>query len=234
MQAIILAAGKGTRMRPLTHHFPKPLARFTDVDGVRKSLVEHNLELLPNHVNELIFVVGYMKDAVKNYFGDEFNGRSVKYVEQEQPLGTAHALSLVKPLIRDRFLVMMGDDLYCKTDIDAIVNDFGNAILVKKIRGKFSGGNVKLDQYGNLNDIVEGVHDGGYVNAALYSITPEYFQYKMVPIKNGTEYGLPQTLVQMSKDYPVKVIESSWWLQITNMDDIKRVPNLVKTKFKAG
>jgi len=228
MQAIILAAGEGTRMRPLTHYVPKPLVRFTGADGVRRSLVEHNIELLPKEVSELIFVVGYLKEAVKNYFGDEYNGRKVTYVDQKKPLGTGHAVSLAQKFIKGRFLVMMGDDLYCKADIDAVIDAKESAILVQKVRSKFSGGNVELDTDDNLLDIAEGMHNGGHINAALYAITPEYFNYKMIAIKDGAEYGLPQTLAIMAQDHKVKVIEAKWWQQITDMDDIKHAPNLIK------
>ncbi len=103
MQAIILAAGEGTRMYPLTRHVPKPLVRVNGKGGVRKSLVEHNIDLLPEEVTELIFVVGYLKEQIINYFGDEFNGRKVIYVDQKKPLGTGHAISLVHKHIKSLF-----------------------------------------------------------------------------------------------------------------------------------
>jgi len=227
MQAIILAAGEGTRMRPLTNFVPKPMVRFMGADGVRRNLVEHNLGLLPKEVDELIFVVGYLKEQIINHFGDEFNGRKVRYVVQDKPLGTGHAVSLAQQYIKGRFLVMMSDDLYCKADIDAVIEAGKSAILVQKVQGEFSGGNVELDIEGNLLGIAEGMHDGGFINAALYAITPEYLEYPMAAIKNGAEYGLPQTLVVMAQDTKVKVIEATWWQQITDMDDVKNASNLI-------
>lgn len=225
MQAVILAAGEGTRMRPLTHHVPKPLVRFSG-----KNLIEHNLDILPKEITELIFVVGYLKEQIINHFGDEFQGRKVTYVVQKKPLGTAHALSLVQKHIKGRFLVMMGDDLYSKVDIQACLSAPESAILVQKIRSKFNGGNVQLDVHNHLIDISEGVHNSGYINAALYVITPDYFTYDMVPIKEGKEFGLPQTLVLLARDHPVKVIKAQWWKQITDMIDIKHAPVLLKTR----
>ncbi len=230
MQAIILAAGEGTRMRPLTRHIPKPMARFIGADGVRRNLVEHNLELLPQEVTELIFVVGYLKEQMINHFGDEFNGRKVTYVEQKKPLGTGHAISLVQQHITGRFLVMMGDDLYCKDDINECIAGEGNSILIKRVRSKFSGGQMEFDNDGNLLAITEGIHDKGYINAALYAITPEYFEYKPVSIKNGKEYGLPQTLATMVNKHKIKVVESKWWYQISDLNDLKRAPKLVKSR----
>ncbi len=230
MQAVILAGGEGTRMRPLTRHVPKPMVRFVGADGIRRNLIEHNLEILPKEVSEVIIVVGYLKEQIINHFGDEFNGRKLRYVEQKKPLGTAHAVGLAQQYIKGRFLVMMGDDLYCKSDIKACIASEGNSILIKKVRSKFSGGQMEFDKSGNLQAITEGLHDKGYINAALYAIVPEYFNYEQVSIKGGKEYGLPQTLVTMVDEHPIKVVESKWWYQISDLSDIKRAPKLIKNR----
>jgi len=220
MQAIILAAGEGTRMRPLTYHIPKPLARVCG-----KNLVEHNLEKLPDEVDELIFVVGYLAEQVMNHFGSEFGGRKVTYVKQKKFLGTAHAVSLCKQYIRGRFMVMMSDDVYSKEDF-AECTKYDRAILVKKIHGKSTAGRVTCDEDGNMLNIQEGTHqdDGSGIlaNTNFFVLTPEYFDYDMVPIKDGKEYGLPQTVVEMSKDYPVKIVEATNWMKIDGVDDLKR------------
>ncbi len=227
MQAVILAAGYGTRMRPLTYHVPKPMAR-----ACGKNLVEHNLEKLPDEINELIIVVGYLAEQVMNHFGNCYNGRRIKYVKQKKRLGTAHAVSLCKPHIRGRFLVMMGDDIYSSEDIRAVLNE-ERAMLVQRVHSKFSGGKVVFDEEGNLTDIVEGTHNGkdSVINTNLFTLTPEYFNYEMVPIADGKEFGLPQTVVKMARDYPIKIIEATKWKQISDMDDVKDFETELK---KAG
>lgn len=218
MQAIILAAGEGTRMRPLTYHIPKPMARVGD-----KNLVEHNLEKLPKEVDELIFVVGYLAEQVINHFGDEFEGRKVTYVKQKKMLGSAHAVSLCQSQIKGRFVVMMSDDVYSKKDFkECLKHD--RAILVKKVHGKSAAGKVICDDEGHMTDILEGTHEdkGGILaNTNFFVLTPEYFNYDMVPIKGGKEYGLPQTVVKMSKDYPIKKVEATYWIKIDDMSDLK-------------
>ena len=220
MQAIILAGGKGTRMRPLTNFVPKPMARFLDTDGVRKNLLEHTLECLPAEVTEVIFVVGYLKEQIMNHFGDYFNGRSIKYVVQEEALGTAHAVDLAKEYITGRFLVLMGDDVYCKEDIKAIVNTHGNAILVQEMIQPFSGGNVLFDAKNNIIDIREGEHESGYVNAAAYALEKVYFEYPMVAIQGGKEYGLPQTAMQMNGESTITAVPVTHWRQVSTVQDV--------------
>ena len=107
MQALILAAGRGTRMQDLTNEVPKPMLT---VHG--KTLLARKLEVLPPQIDEVIFIVGYQGDLIREAFGSEYNGRRISYVEQETLNGTMGAVTLAKPYITGKFIVMMGDDLY--------------------------------------------------------------------------------------------------------------------------
>src|SRR3990167_2487489 len=98
MQAIILAAGRGKRMNHLTDDLPKPLLR---VGG--KNLIEHKLDMLPAEIDEVVIVVGYFRGKIKDYFGNSYGGRKIKYIEQGELLGTGFALFLAKPFLKDRF-----------------------------------------------------------------------------------------------------------------------------------
>ena len=82
MQAVILAAGNGTRLRPITNHVPKPMIKIGN-----KTLLEYNIDNLPSEVDEIIFVIGYLGEQIKDYFGSEFKGKKIKYVEQKELLG---------------------------------------------------------------------------------------------------------------------------------------------------
>jgi bifunctional UDP-N-acetylglucosamine pyrophosphorylase/glucosamine-1-phosphate N-acetyltransferase len=74
---VILAAGKGTRLQPLTNTVPKPLLQIAG-----KSTLEHNLDSLLPYVSEIILVVGYMADTFKSKLGDSYNGVKITYIEQ--------------------------------------------------------------------------------------------------------------------------------------------------------
>ncbi|MCL5436004.1 MAG: NTP transferase domain-containing protein, partial [Patescibacteria group bacterium] len=99
MQAVILAAGLGTRMGSLTKERPKPLLTIEN-----RTLLEHNLLALPKEIDEVVLVVGYLKDQVMAAVGQEFLGKKIRYVVQEELLGTGHALSQCKDVLCGRFL----------------------------------------------------------------------------------------------------------------------------------
>src|SRR3989344_4229672 len=109
MKTIILAAGEGVRMKPLTNNTPKPMLK---VSG--KPILEHILNDLPEKVDEIILVVGYLKEQIINYFGDRFGRFKMNYVIQNGKLGTYHALELCKNLIneKEKFLLLYADDLH--------------------------------------------------------------------------------------------------------------------------
>src|SRR5262245_18769194 len=109
MQCVILAAGKGTRLRPLTENTPKPLVKVAG-----KTLLDHIVESIPSSVDELIIVTGYLGHMIQEHCGQEFHGRKVKYVTQEEQNGTAKALWLCKDLIKGRFLFLFADDIHGK------------------------------------------------------------------------------------------------------------------------
>ena len=112
MKAVILAGGKGTRLRPLTYKIPKALL---PING--KTLTEHLFDLFKRHGITNIFIsIGYLSGHIKNHFknGKKF-GVDIKYLEENEPLGTAGPLRLAKDNLNESFLVSNGDEL---KDID--------------------------------------------------------------------------------------------------------------------
>ncbi len=117
MKCVILAAGEGTRMRPLTNDRPKPLV-FSEIR--QQTLIDLIIEALPTQVDELILVVGYLFDKIFARFGNEYThpktGRKfkVKYAYQKKAEGTFKALELCKDLLPggERFLMLYADDVY--------------------------------------------------------------------------------------------------------------------------
>jgi bifunctional UDP-N-acetylglucosamine pyrophosphorylase/glucosamine-1-phosphate N-acetyltransferase len=124
LQAVILAAGRSTRTYPLTTTRPKPL-----IPILGKPLLELVLEQLSGWVDEAILVVGYRSESIRQRLGDRFGSLPLRYFEQTEQRGTADALQKATPLIRDRCLVLNGDDLYHRHDLEALVRH-PTAILV--------------------------------------------------------------------------------------------------------
>jgi len=87
MQAVVLAAGKGTRLRPLTEDIPKVLVEVND-----KPLIEDVFDNLVDIGIDEFVVVGYMKEKIIEKYGDEYRGRPITYAHQREQLGLAHAL----------------------------------------------------------------------------------------------------------------------------------------------
>lgn len=223
MQAVILAAGKGTRMRPLTYDIPKPMLL---VKG--KPILEYTLAALPEEIDEIIFIVNYLGEHIQEHFGMEYKGKKIHYVLQENLNGTAGAVHSCKHLIKDGFLVINGDDLYRKEDIKNML-DNGLSVLAYEIENPQRFGVLKVDEKGNLVDIIEnktsmpGWH---LINTGTYKLNKKFFDYPMVPISE-TEFGLPQTMMQMAKEFPIKIVKTDTWLPIGFPEDIKKAEEVI-------
>lgn len=222
MQAVILAAGKGTRMRPLTFDIPKAML---SVKG--KPVLEYTINFLPKEVDEVIIVINHLGEQIKNYFGDEFNGRKIKYVLQEELNGTGGAVHTCKDLVKGKFMVVMGDDLYYKKDLARIL-DYDLAILAFEVDDSTKFGVLKTDEEGRLIEIAEKpkIKERALISTNAFVLNEKFFDYGLVPISD-TEFGLPQTLAKMAKDYPVKILKADRWLPVGFPEDIQRAEEII-------
>lgn len=118
MAALLMAGGKGERLRPLTENIPKPMLRVGD-----KPIIEHNIDRLIKYgVKDFYISVGYLKEKIMDYFGDgSQKGIRIHYIQEDIPLGTVGALSLIEDCSKKTILLMNSDIL---TDID--FEDFYN------------------------------------------------------------------------------------------------------------
>jgi glucose-1-phosphate thymidylyltransferase len=116
MQAVVPAAGEGTRLRPLTDDQPKGL-----VDVAGKPLLTHVFETLADlGVESIVVVVGYRDDDIRSYYGSSFEGIPLTYVTQDERLGLAHAVLQAAPNVDGEFLLMNGDNVF-DADLSALV-----------------------------------------------------------------------------------------------------------------
>jgi len=129
MKAVILAAGQGTRMRPLTDRRPKVMLPIGN-----KPILEHIIdEAVDAGIRDFVIVTGYMEDCIKDYFADGLQkGVSIDYVFQEEQNGTGHAIGCAEEYVDDRFIVLNGDMLISSVQIKNLIDRAEDAVLTVK------------------------------------------------------------------------------------------------------
>jgi len=222
MQVVILAAGKGTRMADLIKNIPKPMLA---VQG--KPILEHKIRSLPDDIDEIILVIGYLGKTIKNYFGNEFRKKKITYLEQKKLNGTGGALHLARGHLKEKFLVLMGDDFYCRNDLEKMMKN-ELAMLACEVDDAREFSVIDTDEKGNFFGISKKPKGSkrNLVNTGCYLLNRKFFDYPPVPI-SGTEFGLPQTLLKMAEDYLVKIERAARWHPIGNPDDLEEAEKII-------
>lgn len=216
-------------MKELTENTPKPLL---EVAG--KTLLEHKLDTLPDSVDEIIIIVGYLGSKIHDRIGGIYKNRRVLYVEQEDPTGgTAEALWLAKDLLHDRFFVMNGDNLYAKADLEKCA-DLKDWVVLVQEREHVGTGRVVVDSHMHVKDIAENSeHKGerGYANTGMYVLDTRVFKYEPVPKAKGSkELGLPQTFIQGVDDVKTHAVAASMWVEIKSPSDLKKAEEVLSQR----
>jgi bifunctional UDP-N-acetylglucosamine pyrophosphorylase/glucosamine-1-phosphate N-acetyltransferase len=174
LKAVILAAGEGNRMRPLTSNRPKVMLPVAN-----KPILEHLLiEVKAAGIGEFVFVVGYCDEQVRSYFGDgEKWGVKIAYSEQRKQLGTADAIRMVGGEVDGNFLVINGDVVVSSQDIKRLMKNSHNTMSVIEVKDPRGLGMVELSEDKVVN-IYEKTQKPTTLmaNAGLYLFTPEIFE----------------------------------------------------------
>jgi len=211
-KAVILAAGKSTRTYPLTLTTPKPLLKVAN-----KTLLQHNLEQLDGLVDEVIIVIGYKKEMIKQKFKDSFQKLKLTYVEQKEQLGTGNALMTVRPYLNDSkdFIVLMGDDLYSKDDIKKIIKK-KYSVLSKEVIDPSNFG-VFIVHNNKVKDLIEKpqLYTSKHANTGLYLLDNKIFEIleKLDKTKRN-EYELTDGVRKLAQNNEVFIIEANFWIPI--------------------
>jgi NDP-sugar pyrophosphorylase family protein len=222
-QAVIMAAGLGTRLRPLTETTPKPMLYVAG-----RPLLEHTIDRLPAEVTDVVLVVGYLREQIAEHFGSDWHGRRIHYAVQETMDGTAMAAHVARPkLLPGRFFVLNGDDLYATADLETL-GGYEHAMLVipRETQGRFSC--MCGDDGDTLTSITEAcvVSHAHCINAGAYVLDHGYFDLPPAAIGKG-EFGLPHTLAAMLA-YPVTLVRGTAWFPIGFPEDIPKATALIE------
>lgn len=214
-------------MGQLTATCPKPMLPL-----LGKPKLAYSVEKLPDEITEVIIIVGYLGHLIREYFRDSFSGKHIRYVEQVTLDGSGGAVALVQDMVAQRFLVLNGDDLYCQEDLERLLQH-DLAVLACEVDDASQYGVLEADARGRLSRIIERPHavDLKMVNTGAYMLSRNFFKYPPMPI-SATEYGLPQTLVQMNDRFDIVVETTKRWQPIGQPEDIPKGEAFLKRYYR--
>ena len=229
MKAVIMAAGKGTRMLPLTENIPKVLIK---VNGKPFLLYVIN-NLHQAGITDICLIVSYMKEKIADFLKD-YNIEAT-LIEQPEPKGTGQAVSLAKSFTKDEdFIVLGGDNLWSADDIKEII----------KHKQAISGFNVaNPEKYGVLavkNGKLVRIHEkpkefvGDLINTGLYKFTPEIYKFlEQIKLSPRGEYELTDALTLLAQKENVAVVQiKDYWLDLGTTADILKIENFLNNRRK--
>ncbi len=226
MKAVILAAGVGTRLLPLTETIPKTLIRINGVP-----IIDKVLESLPDEIDEIIIVVDYLKEKIKDHTGDNFKDKKIIFTEQGESKGTLAALQSAKYLFseNERFLVLNGDDIHDKEELMSYLlypRSFG---VQKMIMPNYYS--VKLGKKNHIEGFTaqseEEKRNGALIATGAYVIDSNIFKHPGVMVFGG-EYGLPQTILAQKEETPIVGIVTEKWIPINYASDIEKAEKMLE------
>ncbi|WP_436900416.1 bifunctional sugar-1-phosphate nucleotidylyltransferase/acetyltransferase [Halovenus halobia] len=209
MQAVLLAAGQGTRLRPLTDSLPKPMVPVAD-----RPLVAHAADAaVEGGVSELIIVVGYEREELTAYFGESYRDVPVTFVTQSEQRGTADAVRAAAPELDGPFVVINGDNLY--DDSIAALFEEGPAVAAMPVDDPTNYGVLSTDG-STVTDIVEKPADppSNLANAGAYQFPAAAQEYLDVSESERGEYELTDVLARVIDEFDVRVVELDRWLDV--------------------
>src|SRR5215203_3620927 len=222
MKAVIMAGGKGTRLRPLTSNQPKPM-----ISIVNKPCMEHILELLRRHgFTRVKVTLEYMPEVIQGYFGDGSEwGMNIEYSVAEEPLGTAGSVKYVENRLGERFVIVSGDAL---TNVDltealSFHEERGAeaTLVLKKVDDPSGFGIVTVEEDGRVTDFMEKPDEEEVfsytANTGIYILEPSVLD----DIPEGQEYDwskeqFPKMLEEGRPLYGY--VTESYWEDIGNIE----------------
>ena len=224
MQALILAGGQGTRLRPLTNDCPKGMVLLNG-----KPLLEYVLTQLPDAVTDIVLVVGYKEEKIREYFGNEWQGHRVRYVHQETQQGTWDAVYRAKDFITEKFIMLYGDDVGDKKAFTE-ASQYDYCLLAAEREHPERYGVVELNSNGTLKALVEKPENPttNLVNSGAMILSPEIFSREPYEHKRLGEFLLTDMLSDIAREKPVHVVRQNQWITVTYPEDVIKAEKLLK------
>lgn len=224
MQAVILAAGKGKRMLPLTLEKPKPL-----LEVLGKPLIQYTFEALPDVVDEVVVVVGYKHEQIQVHVQHEFCGRRVTYAIEEPLGGTATALLTARPSLSGNFLVYFADDIYLKSDAELLLkHELG--FLVAEVSNPERFGVIELDEESRVVSFEEkpAKPKSNLVSAGVLLLDERIFSYEAPLQPDTSERYLTDMVQALARDVPFYGVRATRWIPIGYPEDLSKAEILLR------
>jgi len=226
----VLAAGEGTRLRPLTRNRPKPM-----LPAANRPIIAHVLDaLVEAGMEKLVLVVGYRRQRVQEYVGPTYRGVPVEYVLQEKQLGSGHALLQARGAVADSVLVVNGDRLIQADSVARVAEthetgDTSAAMAVIERADTSLYGAVELHGR-DVANIVEKPETDEYrlINAGIYAFGQSVFDAIEATPRETGELVLPDTISRLVEDGRVRAVHiDGLWVDATYPWDLLEVASEV-------
>jgi glucose-1-phosphate thymidylyltransferase len=232
--AVVLAAGEGQRLRPLTKHRPKPM-----LPAANRPILEYVLDALVDAgLTDLHLVVGYRRDRVQSAFGSTYRGHELTYHGQSRQLGSGHALLQARAAVDGEFLVVNGDEVITADTVAAVTaahepGDTAAIAVVESARAPEYGA-VRVDE-GFVTELTEKPGEGTYrlLNAGVYALDESIFGRLDVGAPVGEELALTDVVATAVADGErVRAVRSDdLWVDTTYPWDL---PTLAEELLAVG
>ncbi|AQL43244.1 nucleotidyl transferase [Halorientalis sp. IM1011] len=233
--AVVLAAGEGTRLRPLTRNRPKPM-----LPAANRPILEHVFDaLVEAGMDQLVCVVGYKHDRVQDHFGPSYRGVPIQYVRQHKQLGSGHALLQARAAVDGPPLVVNGDRLIEASMVEAVAEGFERhepaaalAVMEHPDAGQYGAVVLENDE---LTEIIEKPTTGEYrlINAGIYAFDASIFDEIADTPRSAGELALTDTIARLAERERVRGVRcEGMWVDATYPWDLLTVARTVLARGK--
>lgn len=229
IKAIILAAGKGTRLKPLTDNIPKPLVKINHI-----SILEYILDtLIKLNITEIALIVSYKKEIIQKQITNKYKTANITYITQEQPLGTSHATLQTKDFIKDLdFISINGDVIYDINILKKLIkHPNSNVLALKEITEPRKAAAVTIK--GNLTENIQELEkhemeqlmqkQKAYGTIGIYKFSPEIFKaIQQTTHSKRNEYEIPDAIKILINQKKVHyTLNPEYWLGIEDLNNLE-------------
>lgn len=221
MKAVILAAGEGARLQPITLTRPKHMIKLGG-----KPILEHCLKALrASGIEEALIVTHYMPEAIRQHFGDGKKlGLKIEYAEQKDILGTGNALSVAEPYVKDEFLLVYGDLLFTAEAVKNVIETHTKekpaaTMAVVPVERPENYGIVELENDSQIKRMVEKPSreeaPTNLANAGVYAFSTEIFEkIRAISASARGEWEIPDALTLLINEkktvLAIKIQRGEW------------------------